>query len=66
MKVDRTRAAHQRYDRERDEVDHRLDPVLPAEPGIVHCVDMTNELNQWREERAASGDAKGPVTGMTC
>jgi hypothetical protein len=30
-----------RYDVERDPVDHRLEPVLPAEPGPVHAVPVS-------------------------
>ncbi|MFT4202180.1 hypothetical protein [Gordonia sp. (in: high G+C Gram-positive bacteria)] len=40
MKTPDTRAALRHYDLARDPVDHGLDPVLPAEPGPVHALDL--------------------------
>lgn len=40
MKIPHTRAALTRYDLARADEDHRLDPVLPENPGRVHAIDL--------------------------
>lgn len=61
MKIPSTRAALRHYDLARDEVDHKLDPVLPAEPGPVHAIGLEPDRH-YRPERLRRMDrARQPL-----